>query len=106
MPLTQQLHAKLLSALLATVSFIACTPADPAVILKLEITEGSLYILDGAPVQREALPISIVNRKKSTKTLIIHVAASPKASSEAVIYATKAVGDAGAVLAFVGNEKY
>jgi len=84
----------------------ACGEPTPIDIVKLEITEASLYKVDGQPVAKELLLERLRTRKKVDQTLLLHIVASPSANAEVVIYATKVAGEAGASVAFVGNEKF
>jgi len=86
--------------------FAACSPQSSSVIAKLRISEAAAYELDGQPVERAALAASIGAKRVEGRSLVVHIAAAPLAPSEAVLYATKVCQEAGAALAFVGNERF
>jgi biopolymer transport protein ExbD len=94
------------AAVLAVSQLAACTKEEPPTLVKLRISDQGAYSIDEAPVAREALAAALDAKKQPPRTLLVQVVASPSAKSEAVLHATKIAQDAGASLAFVGNEKF
>ena len=74
--------------------------------VKLKVSAAGVYSLDEVPVAREALAAALNAKKQPPRTLLVQIVASPEAQSEPVLYAAKVAQEAGAALAFVGNEKF
>jgi biopolymer transport protein ExbD len=105
MRVTRRLNLNALAAI-AIGQLFACTPSEAPTIVKLKISEQGIYTVDELPVAREALAEALNAKKQPPRNLLVHLVASPLAKSESVLHATKAAQDAGASLAFVGNEKF
>ena len=106
MRITPRRTLQSLATVLVMAQMVACSQAESPTIVKLKISEQGDYSLDEVPVAREALPAAVGAKRQPPRTLLVQVLASPQAKSESVLYATKVAQDAGASLAFVGNEKF
>jgi len=106
MRITRRLTLHSSAIVLAIAQVSACMPAESPTMVKLRITEQGAYSIDEVPVAREALAAALGAKRQPPRTLLVQVLASPQAKTESVLYATKVAQDAGASLAFVGNEKF
>lgn len=80
----------------------ACSSGEGrTVTVQLDVSDAGLYMLDGVAVPKEELKHAVRAKRPQVGTLLLHVAASPNASFEAVGHAMRAAQYAGAQVAFV-----
>jgi biopolymer transport protein ExbD len=86
---------------------LASCSSEPASVVtaKLEVSESGTYTLDGVVVARDELKYAVKAKRPESGTLLLHIAASSRASFEAVGHAMQAAQYAGAQVGIVGNER-
>lgn len=88
------------------VGVASCSASPSAVVVKLEVSEASAYLLNGQVIEPAALAQALRAARLPGKELFVNVVPAPKASYEAVRFAMAAVQQAGGTVGIVGNERF
>ena len=84
----------------------SCSSAESPKIVRLDVSAGGAYTVDGVPVERAALAATLLRHKQENKELFVHVALARGATYESVYAAVEAVQKAGGKTGMVGNEVF